>query len=79
MGKAHLHWRRPPIVKVQVIRGKKEEAVELAEGATAEALCSTLGLLIDAHIVLRNNVPIPMDEVMKEGELIKIIRVASGG
>jgi sulfur carrier protein ThiS len=51
---------------------------EVASRTPAEAL-GRLGLPLDAHIVLRDNVPIPLDEPLGEGDRIKVIRVASGG
>lgn len=60
------------------LSGKRSE-VMLPMPSTAEDLLAELCLLPDAHIVLRNDVPIPIDEPLKEGDLVRIIRVASGG
>jgi sulfur carrier protein ThiS len=66
-------------MKVKVVRGKSEQVLDLEEGSNAGQLCSLLGLLIDAHITLRGNVPIPLDEKLNDGDIIKIVKVASGG
>jgi len=54
------------------------ERTELEASTPMQAL-QALSLLPDAHIVLRDNMPIPLDEPLLHGDMIKIIRVASGG
>jgi len=64
---------------VRIIEGGKTTEIELQDGSTVEELLVQLGKRPDAHIVLRNEVPIPITERLEDGEEIKILRVASGG
>jgi len=64
---------------VTVSREAKEEEALLPDGANVEALLVSMGLLPDAHLVLRDGVPVPVDERLGDGDRIKVIRVASGG
>jgi sulfur carrier protein ThiS len=66
-------------MRVRVQLAKRDDVIELGEGSTPKAVLDVLGLLPDAHIVLRDRVPIPIDEPLNDGETIKIIKVASGG
>ncbi|MBI0583179.1 MAG: MoaD/ThiS family protein [Methanomassiliicoccus sp.] len=66
-------------MRITVVRDKKEEEVDMNDGATAMDVLAALDLLPDAHIVLRGSVPIPIDGVLEVGDRIRIIRVASGG
>ena len=51
----------------------------LKSGSTAGDLLDFLELLPDAYIVVRNNRPIPITQVLEGGDRIHIIKVASGG
>jgi sulfur carrier protein ThiS len=51
----------------------------LEEGSTVEKLLGEMNLFPDAHIVLRGKTPVPLSEVLKNGDELRIIRVASGG
>ena len=68
------------MVNVKLLpRGKKFEKVELEDDATGQVLLEKLGLAPDAHIVTIEGDPIPLDEELRDGEKIGIIRVVSGG
>ena len=66
-------------MNISVAVGNVVTSVPLADGSTAADLLASLHLLPDTHIFLRDNAPIPIDEPLKEGDSIKMIRVASGG
>jgi sulfur carrier protein ThiS len=53
--------------------------VEVVDGAICSDVLDKLGLSPDAHIVTREGYPIPIDEKLKDGEKIEIIKVVSGG
>jgi sulfur carrier protein ThiS len=53
--------------------------VEVADGAICLDILNKLDLSPDAHIVAREGDPIPIDEKLKDGEKIEIIKVVSGG
>ncbi len=67
-------------VKVKLIpSGKELDDTEVEDDANGQALLEKLGLAPDAHIITRAGSPIPLDEELKEGDEIHIIKVVSGG
>lgn len=66
-------------MKVKVRSGREDLDLDLSEGATSEDIVKALCLHPDAHLIVRDNSPIPIDEPLREGDHIRLIRVASGG
>ena len=66
-------------MEVTVLYENKKTTVQIAEGSTAADLLSTLELRPDAHIILRQQKPIPVDCPLTAGEELKLLKVASGG
>jgi sulfur carrier protein ThiS len=67
-------------VTVQILPTRKEtKRITLEEGATAETAIRRLGLFPDQWIPLRDDGPIPIDEVLRDGDVLKIVAVVSGG
>ena len=67
-------------IKVKLLPGEKEDLdVEVTDGAICLDILDKLDLSPDAHIITREGDPIPIDENLKEGEKIEIIKVVSGG
>lgn len=60
-------------------RGAGELDMEIEDGSTGMELLKKLNLSPDAHILIREKIPIPLDEKLLNGESIKIISVVSGG
>lgn len=58
---------------------KQERTVDLEGRATGLDLIKALALSPDAHILVRGDVPIPIDELLTDGERVRIISVVSGG
>ncbi|MDH7507993.1 MAG: MoaD/ThiS family protein [Methanomassiliicoccales archaeon] len=58
---------------------KDTQVVEIDEYSTVEQLLRFLGFVPDECIVLKSRTPIPITETLKDGDRVKIIRVASGG
>ena len=67
-------------VKLNFVRGfqKKEDVVEVDEGTTYSEILETMGINPETVVVVRDGLPVPMDDKAEEGE-IKVIRVISGG
>ena len=59
--------------------GKEKQEVEMEEDSTGMVLLKKLDLPPDAHILVREKIPIPLDEKLLDGESIGIIKVVSGG
>jgi sulfur carrier protein ThiS len=66
-------------MKIIVTRGSDRDEVEVPDNASSMDVLARLCLLPDAHIVLREGVPIPIDEGLSEGDVLRVIKVASGG
>jgi sulfur carrier protein ThiS len=64
---------------VKVVLNKRSEELVLEDGTTIEGMLNKLGLYPDAHIVLRGRTPLPLTDSPKDGEELRIIKVASGG
>lgn len=55
------------------------EQVNLPHGSTVEDVIRNLELNISTRIVLRNNLPIPIDEEIIDGDELRVIETVSGG
>jgi len=66
-------------MKVTVVLNKRSEVLDLGGDATIEDLLGKLQLYPDAHIVLRGKTPVPLSDHPRDGDELRIIKVASGG
>ncbi len=66
-------------VVADLVRAHRTEAIDLPSGATGMDLLERLRLAPDAHVLLRGDLPIPVDEPLTEGETVHVISVISGG
>jgi sulfur carrier protein ThiS len=66
-------------VQAELLPSRSLRTAELPAGATGRELLGHLGLSVDAHILVRGDVPLPEDEPLREGERLVVIQVASGG
>jgi len=66
-------------VTAEILPGRREESIELGPAAKGLDLLRALRLAPDAHILMRGDGPIPVDEVLSDGERIRVIVVVSGG
>ncbi len=57
----------------------KTDEIELPAKATGMDLLKRLNLSPDAHLLIRGERPIPVDEPLTEGEHLVILAVVSGG
>jgi sulfur carrier protein ThiS len=67
------------ITAIFLPRREEEKNIDIAHGSTGIELLKELDLSPDAHILIRDKNPIPLDEKLLEGESIGIIKVVSGG
>ena len=71
---------KPMKVTIHLLPTRKEKkVVELDKGASVEQAIRALGLIPDAWIPVRGNLPLPLDEPLKDGDVLKLISVISGG
>ena len=54
-------------------------AVEVRGGRTAKAVLEELGLVAEAHLVIRNGSLVPSDTTLEETDVVEIRPVISGG
>jgi sulfur carrier protein ThiS len=66
-------------VNVKVVLNKRSEELVLADGTTIEGMLKKLDLYPDAHIVLRGKTPLPLTDSPRDGDELRVIKVASGG
>ncbi len=64
---------------VELHPSREMKEVELPAGANGNTLMGKLGLAPDVHILVRGDVPIPIDEELRDGERLRVISVVSGG
>lgn len=66
-------------VVVELFAQRATQEVDLADGATGLDLLGKLGLAPDAHLLIRGDAPIPLDDLLADGERLRILAVVSGG
>ena len=66
-------------MRITVVQGKEVRAMDVPEGSSPLDIIRQLALSPDAFLVLRGRTPIPLDEVLTEGDSVRFIKVASGG
>jgi sulfur carrier protein ThiS len=60
-------------------KGRTIQKVELEDGSNGLSLLSKLEYAPDTHIITKDQKPIPMDDVLNDGDELTIISVVSGG
>src|SRR3972149_7095595 len=66
-------------ITAELIPGHVTKDLELPEGPSGYDLFKTLNLAPDVHILARDDVPIPIDETLRDGDRLRVIAVVSGG
>lgn len=66
-------------ITAELVQARKTESVELPSGATGFDLLQQLRLAPDAHLLVRGDLPIPLDEPLVDAERLRILAVVSGG
>ena len=66
-------------INVKMTKTGETKKIILEKGSTVEDLLKKIKVKPDAIIVMSNNTPVPVDDVLSENQEILIIQVASGG
>jgi len=66
-------------ITVKLSRTKETKEIHLEIESTVNDLLRKMNLKPDTLIVMSDNVPIPIDNALKEGQEVTIIQVSSGG
>ena len=66
-------------MRIRIVRGDKVQMLSLRKGATAGDVFKKLALHPDAYIAMMSNRPVPLTKEIKDGEEVRIVKVASGG
>ena len=69
----------PMKIKVKILPKNSTQEIEITTGSKVLDLLKKIQLKPDSIIVLRDNTPIPVDDVLSENQKLSIIQVASGG
>ena len=64
-------------ISVKLSREKVIKEIDLKDGSTVMELLKKLNLKPDTLIVLNNDLPIPIDEVLKDKQYLSIIMVSN--
>ena len=67
------------IVTTVLFPEKNEKKIELQENSTALDMLKKLDLNPDTMLIIRDSEPIPVDEELNDEDILKIVRVVSGG
>lgn len=57
---------------------KGNESIEIEEGTRYNRVLKSFGINPETVIIIKDNVPVPADEEVEEGD-VQILRVVSGG
>ena len=66
-------------ISVKLSREKDKKEIDLKEGSTVMDLLKKLSLKPDTLIVISNDKPIPVDEILRDKQNLSIVLVSSGG
>ena len=67
------------MIKITMIPSNMKKDIDMKPGSTVSDLLEKLRLKPDTVIILRNSIPVPVDDVITDMEELKIVQVASGG
>jgi sulfur carrier protein ThiS len=66
-------------ITVKLSRTKETKEIHLETESTVNDLLRNMNLKPDTLILMSDNVPIPIDNALKDGQDVAIIQVSSGG
>jgi sulfur carrier protein ThiS len=66
-------------ISVTILPDNSFKEVDIKSGSIIYDLLKKINLNPDALIILKDNKPIPIDDILKEDEKLTILKVASGG
>jgi len=64
---------------VELLHSGERRIMKFPDEASGFDVVDALDLKPDAYLLVRDGQPIPMDEVLRNGDRVKLIKVASGG
>ena len=66
-------------ITVKILPENSTKKIELKSGSKVYDLLEKIQLRPDNLIVLKDNIPIPVDDILDEEQELSILQVASGG
>lgn len=66
-------------VTVKIQRSNETKKIELKDKSTIQQLLKKINIKPDTVIVMNENKPIPVDDILIDGQELTILQVASGG
>jgi sulfur carrier protein ThiS len=66
-------------IKVKISRKNYEKEIQLEKGSIVLDLLNKLMIKPDTVVVMSDNIPVPIDDNLKDKQEITIIQVFSGG
>ena len=66
-------------IKVNISQSKEKRIINIKKGSTIESLLNKMKLRQDTLIVISDNRPIPVNDILCDGQELTILHVASGG
>ncbi len=66
-------------ITAELVQARKTEAVQLPDHANGFDLLRALKLAPEAHLIVREDAPIPLDEPLRDQETLQIFSAVSGG
>ena len=69
----------PMNIKLKFIPQNTSQEIDIKSGSTVTDLLRTIHRKPDSVIVLKNKIPLPVDDVILDDQELSIIQVASGG
>ncbi len=67
------------MIQINILPEKNVKEQEIQKSTTVGDVIKSMHIKPDTVIAMRDNTPIPIDETIKEGDKITIIKVSSGG
>ena len=66
-------------ITVKIQRSNDTKEVELKEKSTIQDLLKLIKIKPDTVIVMSGNKPVPIDDIIKDGQELSVLQVSSGG
>jgi len=66
-------------ITITISRTRETEDIQLNQGSTVNDLLKKINLKPDTLIVMHKNTPVPIDDVLTDGQTLTILQVSSGG
>jgi sulfur carrier protein ThiS len=66
-------------IKIMMVPSNIKKDVEINKDSTVFDLLKKIKVKPDTVIVLKNNTPVPVDDILSDVKELRIIQVASGG